>query len=186
MEFELSSFAALVSALNKQGLLAPLVSLIVCVVSVFTSSCIAVYGARRTQTRELEREMRDSYLLFYDPLLSLLEPLSQYLNSPEALEVDLAEFDPSRSAHRKKLVNVSAYARGLEAIFQSGKSALSVQNPDLSKRLSQLRYWLLAVSYIDLEGEKLAGDVPSDREVQKAIEDIRHIVTAERGKLRWT
>lgn len=178
--------AAWASELERCGLFTPLVSLVLGAASMLVSAFIAVYGNRQTQKRELERDKRDSFLMFYEPLLSLLEPLSGYLESAEASAVDLASYDPEVSEHRKKLANVAAYADGLEALFQTGKSALSAQNPELSQCLSLLRLWVLSVSHLAKSEERLAGPIPSDRKALDAMRTIRRVVEDEKSRLKWS
>lgn len=182
----IDGFWAWIEQLKSDDLLTPFISVAVCAASITASTLITIRSDFKVRKREFERELRESFLLFYDPLVALLRPLRSYLGSSDVSTIDLKAYDPTLSSHRRKLTSAAAFARGIERAYQSGKSSLSATKPELSRDLSLLRLWVFAIGYLSENGEVLGGEIPSDSEVLEAIGRIENLVVEERTKLRWS
>ena len=169
--------------MEKDGLLAPTVAVLVGIVSCVTTTLISISNNRATARREREKEARESLLLFYEPLLVIAQPLADYLEEGDRAFVDLQEYDPDKSAHRRKLSEVSVYVKELRLIFSSYRIALTEESRNVSPDLSKLRLWIVGIDFINRNGYPLSGDMPSDREIVEAVQHLEAEVDDLRKRL---
>lgn len=175
--------ASFLVGIGNNGLLAPAVAVLVGISSCVTTTLISISNNRATARREREKEARESLLLFYDPLLVIAQSLADYLKEGDRASVDLQEYDPDKSAHRRKLSEVSVYVEELRPIFSSYRIALTEESRNVSPDLSKLRLWIVGIDFINRNGYPLSGAMPSDREIVEAVQHLEAEVDCLRKRL---
>lgn len=161
------------------------VTAFVAFVSALVQIAVAHWNDSQVRKRELERERREAHLTFYDPLVSILKPLLQYLQSDVGMRADLSEYDDHRSFHRKKLGVAEVYCGYLAEVLRSFRSSLIPKGQQqVADDLITIRSWTMGVLYLKEHNSLPEGvRMPSDVDMVTSCEKLISCIAEDRAEL---